>query len=383
MHALPSSACRTTVCPPTQYNVRARRSAGHQATIYFLTSKAEVDAPMRNKAPLMFVAGLLMVLLQIASSYALIVGMMSPACVSNAQCTLPGFFCYVPKEEIWSVSGRCGMCGQYTPLVVYRSDTETFADPKQDGKLVKREYNVIWDQSYPRGRLGKRSRTPDYAVKGVYNFSMVAETCTPPVKPFDWDFERLEDKSIVITDRTNVPAWLEDSRIDPILGDWQAHNHWAASSVARWCDACTTRRPPEEVFGTADGITVSDASTGLTVSIMNGRLIAMMSVDAMAPLDWAALLLCAYIVGLQIVGEIKDVALCEMQERRNAKELSPGWLLALNILNRLRSQLFLAPLMGCIPSVVLTQGGSALNIAFNTIAVLFITEVDNVSFFYG
>ena len=116
---------------------------------------------------------------------------------------------------------------------------------------------------------------------------------------------------------------------------------------------------------------------------MNPRLVAMISVDAMAPLDWAALLLCAYIVGLQIVGEIKDVALCEMQERRNAKELSPGWLLALNILNRLRSQLFLAPLMGCIPSVVLTQGGSALNIAFNTIAVLFITEVDNVSFFYG
>jgi hypothetical protein len=109
----------------------------------------------------------------------------------------------------------------------------------------------------------------------------------------------------------------------------------------------------------------------------------MISVDAMAPLDWAALLLCAYIVGLQVSGEIKDMALCEMQQRRNSKELNPGWLLTLNVLNRLRSQFFLAPLMGCIPCVILMQGGSALNIAFNTIAVLFITEVDNMSFHYG
>lgn len=338
---------------------------------------------MRKKAPLMFARGLLMVLLQIVTAYALIIGMMSPACVSNVQCTMPGYFCYVPKEQIWSVSGRCQMCGTFTPLVVYRSDTETFADPRKGGEVVNREYNVIWDQTYPSGRLGKRSRTPDYAVEGVYNFSMVAETCTAPVKSFDWDFEILEDESIAITDRTDLPTWLPDSRIDPLLGMFQAHNHWSASSVARWCDACTQHRPSEDAFDTADGTTTSDRTTGLTVSIMNGRLVAMISVDAMAPLDWATLVLCAYVVGLQISGEIKDTALCEMQKQRSLKELSSGWRLALSLLNRLRSQFFLAPLMGCIPSVILMQGGSALNIAFNTIAVLFITEVDNMAFAFG
>eukprot|EP01051_Picozoa_sp_SAG22_P007689 SAG22_NODE_550_length_9202_cov_30.666484_4_plen_114_part_00 len=71
--------------------------------------------------------------------------------------------------------------------------------------------------------------------------------------------------------------------------------------------------------------------------------------------DWIALLLCAYIVGLQVCGEIKDTALCEMAMQRNLKELSLGWQIGLKVLNRLRAQFFLAPLMGVIPGVILTQ----------------------------
>jgi hypothetical protein len=213
----------------------------------------------------MFAAGVVMVLVQIVAAFALLVGMTDPACVSNVQCTLPGSFCYMPKEPSWSVQGRCKLCGQQAPLVPYRSDTETFADPKQGGKRVKREYNVIWDQTYPAGKMNKRSRTPDYAVKGIYNFSMVAETCTAPVKSFDWDFEHQEDgDKNVVTDRTDVPAWLPDSRIDPKLGEWHSHNHWGASAVAKWCDACTQKKPSSEAFDTEDGITSSDAATGLT-----------------------------------------------------------------------------------------------------------------------
>lgn len=54
---------------------------------------------------------------------------------------------------------------------------------------------------------------------------------------------------------------------------------------------------------------------------------------------------------------------------RNIDELSVFWQYALGFLNRLRSQFFLQPLVGAIPCVVLTQGGSALDICFNTIAV--------------
>ena len=72
---------------------------------------------------------------------------------------------------------------------------------------------------------------------------------------------------------------------------------------------------------------------------------------------------------MTVVGEIKDTALCSMSAERNIKELSLGWQIALEILNVLRSQFFLQPLMGAIPVVVLTQGGSAMTICFNTIGV--------------
>ena len=48
----------------------------HQATIFFLTSKAEEDETMRNKAPLMFLGGVLMVVVQIIAAYGLVTGML-------------------------------------------------------------------------------------------------------------------------------------------------------------------------------------------------------------------------------------------------------------------------------------------------------------------
>jgi hypothetical protein len=60
---------------------------------------------------------------------------------------------------------------------------------------------------------------------------------------------------------------------------------------------------------------------------------------------------------------------------RNIEELSIFWQYALGFLNRLRSQIFLHPLVGAIPCVVLTQGGSALDICFNTIAVRLVNYI--------
>ena len=59
-----------------------------------------------------------------------------------------------------------------------------------------------------------------------------------------------------------------------------------------------------------------------------------------------------------------------MQAQANGDKLSMPWKVALEVLNRLRSQFFLAPLMGATPAVVVTQGGHALAICFNTIAIL-------------
>ena len=63
---------------------------------------------MRKIAPLMYLAGLSMVVMQIGAAYSMITGMVHPSCTSNTQCDRPGFFCYIaPDEE----RGNCQMCG--------------------------------------------------------------------------------------------------------------------------------------------------------------------------------------------------------------------------------------------------------------------------------
>eukprot|EP01051_Picozoa_sp_SAG22_P020751 SAG22_NODE_4319_length_1306_cov_0.870754_2_plen_115_part_00 len=114
------------------------------------------------------------------------------------------------------------MCGEFAPLVPYQYATEVYTN--RDGETSPKVYNVIWDLSYPSGASGKRSRTPDAAVDGVWNFTMVQSTCTVPVQPLMWKYNKGDD-------------------------------------------------------------------------------------GAMGWLDWVALLLCSYVVGLQVVGEIKDTSL--------------------------------------------------------------------------
>lgn len=208
--------------------------------------------------------------------------------------------------------------------------------------------------------------------------TMVAHRCSAhPVEGFSWEHGKDESGSAVVIDRGDIDrdyAWIPDERIKPTSTLFMSK--YTSASAARWCAACVHRsengRDAEN-----DGLTLSDldGSTGLTVSIMNKRLLAMTNTQAMSVMDWVALAMCAYIVGLNIAGEVKDMMLCEMSVDSKKDDLSQGWQLALAFLGRLRSQILLAPLMGAIPAVVLTQGGSSLAICFNTIAVLFITEV--------
>lgn len=63
---------------------------------------------MRKIAPLMYLGGLAMVVMQIGAAYSVISGMVHPSCTSNTHCDRPGFFCYIqPGEE----RGKCQMCG--------------------------------------------------------------------------------------------------------------------------------------------------------------------------------------------------------------------------------------------------------------------------------
>ncbi len=319
----------------------------HQATVYFLTSKAEVDASARKRAPFFFAWGFLIVVLQILAANGVLLGMAMQSCGNNEACG-GGRYCHVPPD---ATRGRCLYCGESPPLVTYDSDIPV---PGEPGKF--KYYNRIETGSYPKAKVGF-GRGPEPDEFAGWNLTHVRQRCTHPYRRFK--FATVEEgdgnnRRIVVTDSTDVPDGIQPREAESyILKDF------SAATVERWCDSCVHMAP--------DGV--------LDVSIMNQKLLAETNRQAMAPLDWAALILCSYVVGLTIVGEIKDMALCEMAIERNKLELSQAWMIWLEILNRLRSAFFLQPLCASIPLVVLTQGGGALATCFNTIAILFITEV--------
>ena len=344
----------------------------HQATVYFLTSKAEDDAPMRKKAPLMFAWGVFLVIVQIASVAGMLGAMLHPACTSNAHCDgRRGFYCYTPPGRD---RGNCQMCGEAAPLPYYLSHIPV---PNPTDRAKFKEYNIVWDQHYPADpNTNKRSRLPEWFAG--WNFTMVKQTCAPPVRGFRWAFEREDGEDgedlVTITDRGDLPAWISDADIHPVSG--QSITKYTAASVARWCVGCVQPRGINEL----DGFALTDDEHEISVSIMNKRLLAMSNMDSMALLDWTSLVLCSYVVGLNVAGEIKDISLCEISATLRAKELSLPWRVALATLGRIRSQFFLGAVMGAVPGVVLTQGGSAMAVAFNSIAILFIMDIDNLSY---
>jgi hypothetical protein len=131
------------------------------------------------------------------------------------------------------------------------------------------------------------------------------------------------------------------------------------------------------------------------------------NVAAMGTLDWAALLFAASIAALVVVGELKvccfhsllslacsrsiclnigpsltkrarcnqDIALCAIAIAHAGDRLGRGSWLALTLLGGVRRWVFLPVLVAAVPALVVIKGGDALSVCFNTIAILFLTEV--------
>jgi hypothetical protein len=104
----------------------------------------------------------------------------------------------------------------------------------------------------------------------------------------------------------------------------------------------------------------------------------------MGPFDTIALLFCAVIAGFKVVGELQDLRLCNLAISRipNAA-LSKGWRVALALLGGLRRWVFLPCMVTDVALVVAARGADALNISLNTVAILFICELDDILYQLG
>lgn len=107
------------------------------------------------------------------------------------------------------------------------------------------------------------------------------------------------------------------------------------------------------------------------------------TVRAMGRADWAALCFTAGVVALKVADEISDIRLCTVAIHRNAESLNRAWRTALIVLCGARLWLFLPAMVMTIPTVVALIGGDALSVCFNGVAILFLTDIDNVAYSAG
>jgi hypothetical protein len=74
-------------------------------------------------------------------------------------------------------------------------------------------------------------------------------------------------------------------------------------------------------------------------------------------------------------GPTQDITLCAVAIAHAGDRLSRGSRLGLTLLGGMRRWLFLPVLVAAVPFLVLVKGGDALSVCFNTVAILFLTEV--------
>eukprot|EP01045_Picozoa_sp_COSAG04_P010169 COSAG04_NODE_615_length_11914_cov_12.688447_10_plen_512_part_00 len=138
------------------------------------------------------------------------------------------------------------------------------------------------------------------------------------------------------------------------------HLDFKNTTVASWCQGCVRN----------DG----------TVESMTGDTLIDANVAAMGRMDEVALVFATFIVAFTVVGELKDIEICSMAVAHAGDRLSKGWRLALGFLLWMRRWLFLPGLVMNVPALVLYKGGDALSVCLNTVAILFLCDIDNICF---
>ena len=74
----------------------------------------------------------------------------------------------------------------------------------------------------------------------------------------------------------------------------------------------------------------------------------------------------------------QDIELCALAIRHAGDRIAPAYRFALSLLGGMRRWTFLPTLVMAAPILVLYKGADALSVCFNTVAVLFLCEIDNL-----
>ena len=319
--------------------------------MFWLTSDDPEDAAMRRWAPLLYVMSLLLVWAQTATAVGVLWGVYSPSCQSSDQC-FEGMFCsasfadFDDDGELGADefgSSRCEFCGLNDGMARGPLGPMTVGD------------NCTWtDCDSPTWKHTERRERRQGCGSGWTNEDPACETLNAPDDP---NFVGFNATAVAMVCADPSLAWNADD-VGAMDGAWIPTN------VHSWCEACV----------------LQSGSAELTVHPLTQMRLMTENVAAMGVFDWVVLGFATLMVALAMIGELKDIELVSMGVRQAEARLGCGWRLGLTFLNGIRRWMFLPTMLLIVPGLVLLQGGDALSVCFNTVAVLFMTEVDNIIF---
>lgn len=108
-------------------------------------------------------------------------------------------------------------------------------------------------------------------------------------------------------------------------------------------------------------------------------------VDSMMLQDWLALALASMVVAFAVFAEMRDALLCtnslrDISKRRKVPRI---WRYAIRGLTFARYYIMLPNVILSVVTLVLNDGGRVKDVCLNTVAVLFLLEIDNLAFLHG
>jgi hypothetical protein len=274
---------------------------------------------MHAKAWQLFVGSFAIVVMQCAVAFGVLAATELPGCKTNDHC-ISGMYCRV------GVNKRCEFCSD-SPLLMQTDQSTGYT------------YNKNYD--------------PNYA--GV-NETYAAEVCAYPAAA-----------AAAHTDESGAAT------MSPFV----------TNTVIAWCDNCV-----HSGTGSVDTLSLRSMSEG--------------NIEIMKAADWVALVFSIYVVALKLCGELKDIQLCSIAIAKYDAQLSSRWKFGLRLLGGIRRWTFLNGIVCLVAQLVFLKGGDALSVCkssthgrilwltlrrtdlnptihcyagFNTVAILFITEV--------
>lgn len=161
-----------------------------------------------------------------------------------------------------------------------------------------------------------------------YNETLAREVCTAP-----------------ITDQIGV-----NFALNPV--------DFTHGNVVNWCRSC------------------HDAETG-DIDPLTGLKLFGNRYQLMAFLDTTCFIMCSVFVGLQMAKEFNDIEMSKLVVRHAGGNIDRWCHYCFIANNFLRRNLFLPSVVASVPLLVLTQGSDAMRICFNTVAVVFLCELDD------